>query len=172
MGIYLPALAFRQNEIFGYVGVHLPPLFLQALGLLIKQHTRTPHARGSFSVPMHIKGVLRALQVCAAHCAPERGSIWAGPPPAPLQTAKHTTCSWKRARGNYQQFLAESLIKIKFTIKSILPVKQVNMEVVCISYSLLFFSLIIIYLTAFEDSVLCVLHKQITPFRKETVVSI
>lgn len=30
MGIYLPALAFRQNEIFGYIGVHSPPLLLQA----------------------------------------------------------------------------------------------------------------------------------------------
>lgn len=70
MGIYLPALAFRQNEIFGYTGVHSLPLFLQALGLLIKQHTRKPHACGSSSVqlPTHIKRVLRVLQVCTAHC--------------------------------------------------------------------------------------------------------
>lgn len=37
MGIYLPALAFRQNEIFGYIGVHSLPLFLQALSLVIKK---------------------------------------------------------------------------------------------------------------------------------------
>lgn len=46
MGIYLPALAFRQNEIFGYIGVHSLPLFLQALSLVIKKKnpTRKPQA--------------------------------------------------------------------------------------------------------------------------------
>lgn len=50
MGIYLPALAFRQNEIFGYIGVHSLPLFLQALSLLIekkKEKEKAPHKETS-----------------------------------------------------------------------------------------------------------------------------
>lgn len=66
MGIYLPALAFRQNEIFGYIGVHSLPLFLQALGLLIekKEKEKAPHKETSspfhffLILSLHIKQVL------------------------------------------------------------------------------------------------------------------
>lgn len=40
---------------------------------------------------------------------------------------------------NYKQFLTDCLIKIKLVIKTVLPVKQVNTEVVCINYLFLLF---------------------------------
>jgi len=56
MGIYLPALAFRQNEIFGYIGVHSLPPSLQALSLLIKKEAHKETSR-----------LLRFFQTLYAH---------------------------------------------------------------------------------------------------------
>lgn len=59
LGIYLPALALRQKEMFGYTGVHSFPRLLRALGLLIQKGTQgTPSLVLFYKLSLHIKQLL------------------------------------------------------------------------------------------------------------------